>query len=324
MFKEDIQRTIGSVLKANGHKMVNLGGGKIYYIKRYSDKLGFYVRISGANEYMGRLYVDWFFTVIDSVCDSIENLSIGLHIPMLSMVFHQEVVRKDWPVTHATPETADDIMIDMGKKIVALENSMGPATEQMILEDLKNPYLCTDRDRVYKEELQVYDVLNEDEELKEAFTQFKIKFNKARKKWSEAYKLFSEFMESLPENYFESKGISFENNTYCNSYESLENSLVNYLDAQCAFGLKINGKVLGSQKDEDTQKLTKAKQQEIKEAIKVILDDFDIKTKADFMSNDGDSGLYEDLKAGVMEEYGIDDEVMGKLLDAVIRKLPKK
>lgn len=89
-------------------------------------------------------------------------------------------------------------------------------------------------------------------------------------------------MIGFTKNYFESKGICFENNVYCNSYERLKDALANYLDAQCSFGLKINGKVFGSKDDEDSQKLTKAKQQEIKDAIWNILDDFAIKTKADF------------------------------------------
>ena len=103
----------------------------------------------------------------------------------------------------------------------------------------------------------------------------------------------------------------------------MKDGLLEHLDAQCSFGLNVNGKFLSS-KDDDSQKLTKAKQQEIKDTIKNIFDSFGIKSKDDFISYDENSGLYEELKAGVMEEYGIDDEVMSKLLNAIIRKLPKK
>lgn len=323
MFKEDIQRSIGSVLKANGHKMVNLGRGRIFYIKRFSDKLAFYVQCVN-EEWNEQVTIEWFFTAIDWP-ESISHLGIGLHIPLLTMILGDKEPLEDFPAVYATPETADSVLIDIGKKIVALENSMGPVTEQMILTDLNNPYLPTGRDIVYKEEIQGYDILNEDEEFKEAFSELKINCYKTKKKYSAIYELVSQFIDNLPENYFENKGVCFETNINCKSIDCLKGDISRHLDAQCLFGLKINGKVFGSQKDEDThQKLTKAKQQEIKEAIKATLDDFGIKTKADFMSNEGDSGLYEDLKAGVMEEYGIEDEVMGKLLDAVIRKLPKK
>lgn len=322
MFKEDIQRSIGSVLKTNGHKMVNLGRGRIVYIKRYSDKLAFYIQCVN-EEWNEQVTVEWFFTAIDWV-ESIDRLSIGLHIPLITMILGDKEPLKEFPPVYATPETADAVLIGIGKKIVSLENSMGPATEHMILTDLNNPYLPTRRDIVYKELLQGYDILNEDEELKEAFTELKINCNKTKKKSSAIYELVSQFIDNLPENYFESKGVCFETNINCKSIERLKEGISELLEAQCTFGLKINGKVCMTKDDEDSKKLTKAKQQEIKEVIKHILDDFDIKSKADFMSNDGDSGLYEDLKAGVMEEYDIDDEVMGKLLDAVIRKLPKK
>lgn len=59
---------------------------------------------------------------------------------------------------------------------------------------------------------------------------------------------------------------------------------------------------------------------EIKKAIREILEDFEIKTEDDFMLEAWDSGLYEALKAGVMEEYALNDDQMGKLLDEVLRE----
>ena len=189
MFKDDIKRSIGSVLKANGHKMVNLDGDTIFYVKRYSDELAFYVRCVH-EKWKDQTTIEWFFTAIDTICDSIDRLSIGLRIPMITMVLENKDPLSGFPVVFATPETADNILIDIGKKIISLENSMGPLTEQMIMADLNNPYLCNKRDIVYREELQVYNVLNKDEELKECFTQFKINYNKVRKKSNESYKIF--------------------------------------------------------------------------------------------------------------------------------------
>lgn len=64
--------------------------------------------------------------------------------------------------------------------------------------------------------------------------------------------------------------------------------------------------------------MNKDLRKEIKEVIKEILADFDVNTLQDFMDDDPDSGLYETLKAGVLEEYGLSDEEMGGLLDEVL------
>ena len=56
----------------------------------------------------------------------------------------------------------------------------------------------------------------------------------------------------------------------------------------------------------------------IKKEIGEILADFDIKTEEDFMEAVRNLGLYEDLKAGVMEEYMLNDNQMEMLLDEVL------
>lgn len=66
--------------------------------------------------------------------------------------------------------------------------------------------------------------------------------------------------------------------------------------------------------------MNKEQRNEVKLAIKEILEDFDISTVEDFMSEATDSGLYEALKAGILEEYGLDDDEMGELLDEVLEE----
>lgn len=66
--------------------------------------------------------------------------------------------------------------------------------------------------------------------------------------------------------------------------------------------------------------LNKELRQEIKQAIRAILEDFGATTEEEFMALEPDSGLYEDLKAGVVEEFGLDDDDMGELLDEVLRE----
>jgi len=64
--------------------------------------------------------------------------------------------------------------------------------------------------------------------------------------------------------------------------------------------------------------MNKELRNEIKQAIREILVDFDATTPDDFMALEPDCGIYETLKAGVLEEYGLNDDEMGELLDEVL------
>lgn len=97
--------------------MVNLDGDTIFYVKRYSDELAFYVRCVH-EKWKGQTTIEWFFTAIDTICDSIERLSIGLRITMITMVLEDKDHLSGFPVVFATPETADNILIDIGKNLM--------------------------------------------------------------------------------------------------------------------------------------------------------------------------------------------------------------
>ncbi|MBR4083992.1 MAG: hypothetical protein IKK33_06875 [Lachnospiraceae bacterium] len=58
----------------------------------------------------------------------------------------------------------------------------------------------------------------------------------------------------------------------------------------------------------------------IKQAIREILEDFRATTKEEFMALEPDSGIYEDLKAGVLEEFDLNDDDIGELLDEVLEE----
>ena len=66
--------------------------------------------------------------------------------------------------------------------------------------------------------------------------------------------------------------------------------------------------------------MNKELREEIKQAIKAVLEDFGVKTTEEFRELDPDSGIYEDLKAGVLEEFDLDDDEMGELLDEVLEE----
>lgn len=65
---------------------------------------------------------------------------------------------------------------------------------------------------------------------------------------------------------------------------------------------------------------------EIKSAIEKILAEYNVTTGEDFNSLEEEAGLevYEDLKVGVLEEYGLDDDEMGELLDEVLGVYPEE
>ncbi|MBR1390180.1 MAG: hypothetical protein IJ567_01795 [Lachnospiraceae bacterium] len=54
--------------------------------------------------------------------------------------------------------------------------------------------------------------------------------------------------------------------------------------------------------------------------MRSILEEYQIKTAKDWYDQDEEKGLelYENLKAGVMEEYDLNDDQMGELLDEVL------
>lgn len=59
---------------------------------------------------------------------------------------------------------------------------------------------------------------------------------------------------------------------------------------------------------------------EIKQATAKILKEFGILTNEDFNSADEDTmcELYENLKAGILEEFDVEEEEMNKILDDIL------
>lgn len=57
-----------------------------------------------------------------------------------------------------------------------------------------------------------------------------------------------------------------------------------------------------------------------KKAAIEILNEYGIKNDNDFYSQDEEEGavLYENLKAGVLEEFNLDDEDMDEILDEIL------
>ena len=197
MFKEDIERTVGKVLNDNGYREVFLGKRCIYYIKRYSDKLAFYVRCSDNRHHDGGVSVEMIFTAIQLPDDRIVTFEVGVHIEILTVYF----------------DITDELMIAAGKKVVAVESNIGKVSS-VILEELRQPYFPKKRNEVFKNILLVYDTINEDICLREEFNSLKKEVCKCIKKNrnSQILPLCSEFVDSLPIDYFNVRKIELDIN----------------------------------------------------------------------------------------------------------------
>lgn len=211
MFKDDIERTTGKVLKDKGYKKVFLGKRCIYYIKRYSDKLAFYIRCSDNRHHDGAVSVEMIFTAIQLPDDRIVTFEVGVHIEILKVYF----------------DITDELMIAAGKKVVAIESNIGNVSNT-ILEELKKPYFPKKRNEVFKDILLVYDTINEDIDIQEEFISLKKEVCKCIKKnrTSEIFQLCSEFVDSLPSDYFSIRKIELDIN-------EIKDNLEEQVYAQC-------------------------------------------------------------------------------------------
>ena len=66
--------------------------------------------------------------------------------------------------------------------------------------------------------------------------------------------------------------------------------------------------------------MNREKYNEIKQAAAKILKEFDILSSDDFDAMDGNTicVLYENLKAGILEEFDVDESEMNKILDDIL------
>lgn len=211
MFKEDIERTIGKVLKDNGHKPVSVAKHCIYYIKRYSDKLGFYIRCVDNRHHNGGISIQLFFTAIQIPDDRIVTYNPGLEIHILTIY----------------RDITDEFIIGAGKKIIAIENNIGSMSDT-ILKELECPFLPQRSSQIVREIFAVYDMLNE--EWHEELSALRSKAYKAvkRKRCAEVFQLCSDFMDNLPKDYFQGKVSDMDLHT-------IKNEFSEQIRAQCMF-----------------------------------------------------------------------------------------
>lgn len=131
MFKDNLQRTIGKVLKEKGFELVEIDSTCIYYMKPYSDDLAFYVRCKKESEYESDVVVTFHFTVIGLSDHDLTNSCIGLQIPVAATAPEREINKEHTKWVVVKDEFQDEIMIIAGKKIIDIQESFGEDIAQM-------------------------------------------------------------------------------------------------------------------------------------------------------------------------------------------------
>lgn len=190
MFKEDMARSIGKILVNNKYKKLVQTNDYVMFIKRYSEELAFYVKCKDKRKWNRGISVELIFTTIGLPDDSLFVSGVGIHTQILTVI----------------DDVTDDIMIQAGEKIIAMEDSLAGFAD-FVLAELDNAYFQTRRLGIYKRGLLIYKIIRDDESVGEEFDSLKeevCKLIKSRKT-KQAYQRSHTFIEQLPDGYFEDK-----------------------------------------------------------------------------------------------------------------------
>lgn len=238
-FKNEMQETIGIILKEHKHKIVALSPHSVWYIKRCSNKLGFYINCFGSRDRKAAgIKVEFYLTGINRVDDSISTFGLGLKIPITSVLPVQEKDESNRVVIRTDFRVSDEQMIGAAKKIIDIEERLSEDIKDMILEEAYTPYFSNNRLKIYRDKLQMYDTLNEDLKWKEEFELLKKDCYKNYKS-PKVFNFCNDFVEKLPSDYFKEKNILFQFDYHClyeTEFQYVKNQLCEYLCAQCLFG----------------------------------------------------------------------------------------
>ncbi|MCM1181754.1 MAG: hypothetical protein NC337_00070 [Roseburia sp.] len=191
MFKEELEQSIGKILVSKGYKKITQGSDYVMFIKRYSEKLAFYVKCRDKRKWNQGISVEMIFTTIGTPDDGLFISGVGIRVQVLTI-----------------PDTDNNMLLRAGEKILAMEDSLG-GFDAFVLEELNNEYFQTNRLPIYRRGLLIYEIIQEDENLREALRVLMedvrrlIKTRKERQSYQQSH----DFMEQLPDGYFEDKGI---------------------------------------------------------------------------------------------------------------------
>ena len=191
MYKEIIEKNLGSLLFENQYKMAVNQDDNIYFVKRFSEKLAFYVRCNVNSR--NSLNIDFYFTAIQVPDDSVYSTNIGVNIYIGFMAGDNE----------------EKIRI-AGKRILEIEKNIG-GLEELVLSELEKPFFVLEANKEYYARTLVYSTVKNDENLSKEFALLKEKSINAvqRSEKDELLKLSSQFVDKLETGYFESRNIQY-------------------------------------------------------------------------------------------------------------------
>lgn len=211
MFKQDIARTIGKVLKDNGYRKIPVYKDCVYFIKRYSQDLAFYVRCRDCRSNNRGVSVEIFFVPVEIPADNVIDSPAGLNVKILTIY---------------DDELSDEILTAAGEKVVAVEKKLGNCAD-MVMEELKNPYLKNKKWEIHTKILLIYKTLNEDPKIKKQIEEFMIKWcNSSHKDKPSSSELVHEIVDNLPDDYFEKFDVDL-------SIGRIIDKLSMHIDAHC-------------------------------------------------------------------------------------------
>ena len=191
MLKEILERSIWKILKQNNYKMVLGNEGDIWFVKRHSEQLAYYIR---CNESMETIYVTFYFTAIQVPDVSLTTRYIGLNIEIGFFGYDDNT-----------------LLESAGEKIIAIENNTVDVAE-VILDELEEPYFKLNINEPFNENLLIYNVINEDEKLQVELKELKSKACEYIKEGvnEKLLLLCDEFIDKIPNSVFEEEKICFD------------------------------------------------------------------------------------------------------------------
>lgn len=212
MYNENnIDGIITVILSSKGyHKVPILQEGTNCYLKRYSDKLGYYVLCYYDKK---GISIHFCFTGIMMPDINLMDFYAGIHLEILEMY----------------NKTTEEPIIVAVEKIKAIEPYLETASE-IILQELMNPILPIEKLFLYRDTIIAYDILKNDENLQEKFALLEKELYKVCKKRSISKKhqtICSSFIDWLPKDYFAEKGFL--------NIEELRQNIILYIYAQELF-----------------------------------------------------------------------------------------
>lgn len=166
MYNENnIDEIITVILSSKGyHKVPILQEGTNCYLKRYSDKLGYYVLCYYDKK---GISIHFCFTGIMMPDINLMDFYAGIHLEILEMY----------------NKTTEEPIIVAVEKIKAIEPYLETASE-IILQELMNPILPIEKLFLYRDTIIAYDILKNDENLQEKFALLEKELYKVCKKRS--------------------------------------------------------------------------------------------------------------------------------------------